>query len=157
MVDGEVYRQICALEYRYARLLDEDQLEAWPGLFEPAGVYRVVPRENFGRAPELAIMSCDGQGMMRDRVRSLREANVYNIHQPRHVVTNVELLGAEARVHEVACCYTVYQTDQEGTTRLYSVGQYLDLVAFGPDGPRFRRKLVVVDSFAIPNLLAIPL
>lgn len=156
MADG-AYAQICALEYRYARLLDEDKLEAWPGLFEPAGVYRVVPRENFGRAPELAIMSCDGQGMMRDRVCSLREANVFNIHQPRHVVSNVELLGVEGGVHEVACCYTVYQTDQEGATRLYSVGQYLDLVAFGPDGPRFRRKLVVVDSFAIPNLLAIPL
>lgn len=153
----EAYAAIQALEYRYARLLDEDQLEEWPGLFTERGVYKVIPRENRGREPELAVFFCDSRAMMQDRVRSLRQANVYNLHYPRHVVTNVEVLAAHGTEYDVAAAYTVYQTDLEGQTRLFSVGQYLDLITFAEGAPRFRQKIAICDTFSIPNLLAIPL
>jgi anthranilate 1,2-dioxygenase small subunit len=148
---------IAALQFRYARILDEDRLEEWPELFEERGVYKVIPRENRGRDPELAILFCDGRAMMLDRVRSLRQANIYNLHYPRHVISNVEVLSRSGNACEVAAVYTVYQTDLEGQTRLFSVGEYRDVVAFGDDGPRFREKIAVCDTFSIPNLLAIPL
>ncbi len=154
---GQVYAAICALEYRYARLLDDDRLEEWPDLFVERGVYKVIPRENMSRQPPLPIFFCDGRAMMVDRVRSLREANVYNLHYARHVVTNIEILGVREDAVEVAACYTVYQTDLEGQTRLFSVGQYRDIVDIGGEVPRFREKMAVVDTFNIPNLLAIPL
>ena len=44
---------IRALEYRYARLLDEDRLEEWPDLFVERGGYKVIPRENLDRQPAL--------------------------------------------------------------------------------------------------------
>ena len=69
--------------------------------------------------------------MMVDRVKSLREANVYNLHYSRHVVSNIEILSARDDTFEVAACYTVYQTDLEGQTRLFSVGQYRDVIANG--------------------------
>ena len=109
------------------------------------------------REPPLPIFFCDGRAMMVDRVRSLREANVYNLHHARHVVTNIEILAAREDGVEVAACYTVYQTDLEGQTRLFSVGQYRDVVDIGGDIPRFREKIAVVDTFNIPNLLAMPL
>jgi anthranilate 1,2-dioxygenase small subunit len=127
---SEAYDAIRALEYRYARLLDEDRLEEWPNLFVERGVYKVIPRENLDRQPALPIFFCDSQAMMVDRVKSLREANV---------------------------CYTVYQTDLEGQTRLFSVGQYRDVIANGAGALRFREKIAVCDTFNIPNLLAIPL
>ena len=154
---GQVYAAICALEYRYARLLDDDRLEEWPDLFVERGVYKVIPRENMSRQPPLPIFFCDGRAMMVDRVRSLREANVYNLHYARHVVTNIEILGVREDGVEVAACYTVFQTDLEGQTRLFSVGQYRDIVDIGGEVPRFREKMAVVDTFNIPNLLAIPL
>jgi len=154
---GQTYAPICALEYRYARLLDDDRLEEWPDLFVERGVYKVIPRENMSREPPLPIFFCDGRAMMVDRVRSLREANVYNLHYARHVVTNIEILDMREDGVEVAACYTVYQTDLEGQTRLFSVGQYRDVVDIGGDMPRFREKIAVVDTFNIPNLLAIPL
>ena len=83
-VDAGAYADILALEYRYARILDDDRLEEWPELFVARGVYKVIPRENRGREPELASMFCDSQAMMLDRVRSLRQANIYNLHYPRH-------------------------------------------------------------------------
>ncbi|MBV8407550.1 MAG: aromatic-ring-hydroxylating dioxygenase subunit beta [Alphaproteobacteria bacterium] len=154
---SEAYGAICALEYRYARLLDDDRLEEWPNLFVERGVYKVIPRENLSRDPPLAIFFCDSRAMMQDRVRSLREANVYNLHYSRHVVSNIEVLSDRNGTFEVAACYTVYQTDLEGQTRLFGVGQYRDVIALADDELRFREKIAVCDTFNIPNLLAIPL
>lgn len=149
--------QICALQYRYARLLDADDLEAWPDLFVERGVYKVIPRENWDLEPCLPVMYCDGRDMMIDRVRSLREANVYNLHYPRHIITNVEVLGPSDDGYEVAAAYTVYQSDLEGQTRLYSVGAYRDVVTIEDGTALFREKIAVCDTFNIPNLLAIPI
>jgi anthranilate 1,2-dioxygenase small subunit len=157
IVTPEVYNAILGLEYRYARILDDDRLEEWPELFVEDGVYRVIPRENWDREPKLAILFCDSRAMMMDRIRSLRTANVYNLHYPLHVVTNVEVLAARGGEYEVAAAYTVYQTDLEGQTRLFSVGRYLDVITFAMREPLFREKIAIVDTFNIPNLLAIPL
>lgn len=154
---SQVYDDIRALQYRYARLLDEDRLEEWPDLFVERGIYKVIPRENIGRQPALPIMFCDSRAMMLDRVVSLRKANVYNLHYSRHVVSNIEILSARDDTVEVAACYTVYQTDLEGQTRLFSVGQYRDVIANGDGEFKFREKIAVCDTFNIPNLLAIPL
>jgi anthranilate 1,2-dioxygenase small subunit len=151
------YAAILSLEYRYAQILDDDRLEEWPDLFVDDGVYKVIPRENRGRPHELAIMFCDSRAMMVDRVHSLRQANIYNLHYPRHIVTNVEMLAQHGDQCDVAAAYTVYQTDLEGQTRLFSVGQYLDTVVLEGGRARFRRKIVICDTFSIPNLLAIPL
>src|SRR4051812_45333196 len=121
-VSPEIYHAILALEYRYARLLDDDRLEEWPELFVERGVYKVIPRENWHREPKLAILFCDSRAMMLDRVRSLRTANIYNIHYPRHVVSNVEVIAARGDEFDVAAAFTVYQTDLEGQTKLFSVG-----------------------------------
>lgn len=154
---SQAYDAIRALEYRYARLLDDDLLEEWPTLFAERGVYKVIPRENLSRQPALPILYCDGRGMMEDRVRSLRKANIYNLHYSRHVVSNIEILSSRDDGFEVAACYTVYQTDLEGQTRLFSVGQYRDVIADDGGEFRFREKIAVCDTFNIPNLLAIPL
>jgi len=153
----EIYNAILALEYRYARVLDEDRLEEWPELFVERGVYKVIPRENWHREPRLAILFCDSRAMMVDRIRSLRTANIYNLHYPRHIITNVEVLGARGDEYDVAAAYTVYQTDLEGQTKLFSVGQYLDVITFAGGSPLFSEKIAICDTFNIPNLLAIPL
>src|SRR3954463_6024239 len=102
------YDAIRALEYRYARLLDDDRLEEWPDLFVERGVYKVIPRENLDRQPALPIFFCDSRAMMQDRIKSLRQANVYNLHYARHVVSNIEILSEHDGSFEVAACYTVY-------------------------------------------------
>jgi anthranilate 1,2-dioxygenase small subunit len=155
-VNSQDLEAIRALEYRYARLLDDDRLEEWPTLFVERGVYKVIPRENLVREPPLPIFFCDSRAMMVDRIKSLREANVYNLHYSRHVVSNIEILSARDDTFEVAACYTVYQTDLEGQTRLFSVGQYRDVIANGGE-LKFQEKIAVCDTFNIPNLLAIPL
>jgi anthranilate 1,2-dioxygenase small subunit len=155
--DLGLHHAVEQLEYRYARVLDAIELEAWVDLFAEECRYKILPRENHQRGLPLGLINCDSKGMLRDRVRSLREANIYNIHQPRRMIGNVEILDARDGVLEVVANYTAYQTDAEGVTRLFSVGQYRDTIVTEAGTLKFREKLVLLDTFSVPNLLAIPL
>ncbi|MEZ5651678.1 MAG: aromatic-ring-hydroxylating dioxygenase subunit beta [Burkholderiaceae bacterium] len=153
-----VLREIEQLQYAYARCLDDDALELWPDMFAPDRCrYEVIPRENLAIEPPLAILFCDSPGMLRDRVRSLREANVYNLHYPRRQITNVEIVEETADGFAVRANYVLYQTTLEGKTSLYSVGHYRDRIVDVDGNWRFREKRVIVDTFSIPHLLAVPL
>ncbi|MEZ5659788.1 MAG: aromatic-ring-hydroxylating dioxygenase subunit beta [Burkholderiaceae bacterium] len=156
--NDKVLREIEQLQYAYARCLDDDHLERWPGMFAPDRCrYEVIPRENLQIDPPLAILMCDSPGMLHDRVRSLRQANVYNLHYPRRQITNVEIVGESADGFSVRANYVLFQTTLEGRTELYSVGHYRDRVVSIDGDWRFREKRVIVDTFSIPHLLAVPL
>jgi len=53
--------------------------------------------------------------------------------------------------------FAVFQTDQEGATRLFATGLYRDRLELAGDGLKIRDKLVLLDTFAVPTLLATPL
>ena len=53
--------------------------------------------------------------------------------------------------------FAVYQTDQEGETRLFATGLYRDRLEICGPRLRIRDKLVLLDTFAIPSLLSTPL
>ena len=153
----EVERAITALLHRYARVLDTDRLEEWPQLFTDDGVYKVLPRENAMQNLPLALNLCLGRNSMFDRVRSLREANIYNEHYPRHLVSNIQVLAEDNGIYQVSALYVVYQTDLEGHTRLFSTGEYQDRIVFRNGVPQFLARIALCDTFSIPNLLAIPI
>jgi len=154
---GEQYGWVLALEYAYARCIADNALESWPALFTEPCLYKVLPRENRELDMPLGLMMCESRGMLEDRVRSLREANIYNIHYPLLQISNVEILGQDRGTLEVRASYAAYQTNQDGETRVYSAGQYFDKIVFEDGQPRFREKIVVLDTFNVPNLLAVPL
>ena len=137
----------------YGALIDAARYDEWLGLFAGECRYQIIPRENFDRGLPAAVVFCDSRAVLEDRIRALREANKYNIHTDRHVIGLPRLNNdglAEAP-------FAVYQTDQEGETRLFATGLYRDrLEAVGPR-LKFRDKLILLDTFAIPSLLATPL
>jgi anthranilate 1,2-dioxygenase small subunit len=53
--------------------------------------------------------------------------------------------------------FAVYQTEQEGDTRLFATGVYRDRLERSGDELKISEKLVLVDSFAVQSLLATPL
>jgi len=156
-VSGAAYPAVVALEYAYGRCIAENRLEEWPEFFAEPCLYRVVPRENDELGFPLSIMMCDSRGMLQDRVRSLREANIYNIHYPLYQISNIEVVGEDGGTLDVRAIYAAFQTDREGHTKVFSVGRYRDKVVFVNGQPRFREKVVVLDTFNVPNLLAVPL
>jgi anthranilate 1,2-dioxygenase small subunit len=138
----------------YGALLDVAKYDEWLDLFAEECRYQIVPRENFDRGLPAALVFCDSRAMLEDRIRALREANKYNIHTDRHVIGLPRILDGDLLAEAP---FVVYQTDQEGETRLFATGLYrARLEAVGP-GLKIRDNLVLLDTFAIPSLLATPL
>ncbi len=119
--------------------------------------YKVVSRENYDRDLPAALIFCDSRAMLEDRIRALREANKYNIHTDRHIIGLPRIFKPDADEVLIEAPFAIYQTDQEGETRLFATGLYRDRLQPGKGGLRIRDKLVLLDTFAVPTLLATPL
>jgi anthranilate 1,2-dioxygenase small subunit len=156
MITVETRLQINEMLNAYAHVLDDDRLEEWPDFFAEEGIYKIVPRENRKQGLPGVLILCNGRNMMHDRIKVLREANEFNIHTDRHILGLPVLSQADGGIRAISS-YALYQTDQEGESRLFSVGRYEDLIHIETGRPSFRERTVVVDTYAIPNLLATPI
>ena len=142
---------------KYGALLDAEKYDEWLDLFAAECRYNVMPRENYDRGLPAALIFCDSRAMLEDRIRALREANKFNIHTDRHLIGLPRIIGSEADRLDIEAPFAVYQTDQEGETRLFATGLYRDRLAVGQNGLKIRDKLILLDTFAVPSLLATPL
>ena len=145
---------VCDMLAEYGALIDMAKFDEWLDLFAEECRYQIIPRENFDRGLPAGLVFCDSRAMLEDRIRALREANKYNIHTDRHVI-------GLPRVFEdglaLEAPFAVFQTDQEGETRLFATGLYRDRLAPAGQRLKIRDKLVLLDTFAVPSLLATPL
>jgi len=158
MLPLELERRVRDLQDRYLRVIDDDLLEQWPGLFTPDGLYTVTTRENHARGLPLALMSCRGQGMMQDRVTGLRKINVYEPHRYHHQVSGLQCEQPENGVVRCVSGFLVVRTMHTGGTSIFATGVYHDLIVEGEDGElRFRERLAITDSRQTDTLLVIPL
>src|SRR5438874_8659970 len=105
---------------RYVDALDDDELEAWPELFLEDGQYRVLSRENVALGLPAPLMYYYSRGMMRDRVRALREALTYQPTYPRHILSTARLAMNEAGEVHAGAGFSLYHTTEEGVTQLFS-------------------------------------
>lgn len=156
-MNGEQRRAIEDLIADYAEYIDSDRLEDWLDFFVEDCVYKIIPKENVDQRLPLTLMLCENKNMLRDRIASLREANIYNIHTDRHIVSGIRIRGESGGAFEVSANYAVFQTNQEGATWVFSVGVYRDKIVFEDDVPKFKEKVVIVDTASIPTLLSTPL
>lgn len=148
---------IQALLAEYGGLLDLGRYDDWLALFAAECCYAVVPRENQDAGLPVALILCDSRAMLDDRIMALRQANKYNLHTSRHLIGLPRIVAADACRIEIEAPFAVYQTDQEGETRLFATGLYRDRIDRAGEELRFAEKLVLLDTFAVPTLLATPL
>ena len=142
-----------SLMAEYGMALDEDRLEDWVELFDEDCDYRVVTRENVEQGLPNVLMWCDNKNMLRDRVESYRHVNEYNLHYDRHVIGPLRMLGDST----FETSYSLFQTDLEGNSRLFSVGRYRVEAVMKDGVAKLKTVLVVADTGTIPSLLATPI
>ena len=94
-MDIELKLKVEDLNGRYAQAIDDGKLEAWPDFFIEHGRYRITTAANFERGQPLGMIYATSRAMLRDRVRSLREANVYEAQRYRHVIGVPLIASAE--------------------------------------------------------------
>jgi anthranilate 1,2-dioxygenase small subunit len=152
------HRAVENLLFEWARAIDEDRVEAIADLLLPGGRYTVQSRFNHDRGLPMAIIDARSPAQLRDRIKSMRVANIYEPHHYRHILSGVQIVGEADGVLQVRSNYLVVRTmSLDGDMAIFSTGQCQDEVVITPEGPRFRQRLFLYDSRIIETLLVIPL
>jgi len=141
----------------YGALIDAGDWNAWLDLFAAVCRYQIIPRENADLGLPAGLVFCDSRAVLEDRIMALREANKYNIHWDRHMIGLPRVLEDAGVEVSVEASFAVFQSDQEGGSRLFATGLYRDRIIGEGEGLKFRDKTVLLDTFAVPSLLATPL
>jgi len=151
--------QVERLNYDYADTLNQRRYAEWPDFFaQDRCDYRVVSRENHDAGLPAPLMGCYSHGMIKDRVTMLvKETLTYRKMYLRHAITNVRADQDADGSIAASANFTVMQSDPEGNASLYMVGCYRDRIEPLDGQLRFRSRLVIVDSFSIDTMLAVPL
>jgi 3-phenylpropionate/cinnamic acid dioxygenase small subunit len=146
-----------SLNARYAQAIDDNKLEAWPDFFIAQGRYRITTAENVERGLPLGLIHATSRAMLRDRVRSLRDANVYEAQRYRHLLGTPLIEGSGEGAVNAQTSFMVARIMHTGETMLFATGRYQDHIVRDGEQWRFAEKLVILDSRLIDTLLAIPL
>jgi anthranilate 1,2-dioxygenase small subunit len=157
MTANAIRQRIEDFIHDYAHCIDDDRLEEWPEFFTESCRYQIIDRENHGRGSVVGVMTCDSQGMLRDRILALRDANIYEPHVYRHLISAIRIQDQTDGEWAVQTSYAVIRTMQEGEISVFSSGKYLDRIVMEDDQLRFRERLVICDSIRIDTLIVIPI
>jgi 3-phenylpropionate/cinnamic acid dioxygenase small subunit len=154
-VSSAAREAVADLHARYAHALDADRLEDWPGFFTENGRYRIATAENEERGLPLPVLSCEGRAMMRDRIQSLRHANIYEPQRYRHLISSVLLEAIDQQTIRSSANFLVVRVMQDGASLLFASGRYVDRIALKE--MQYEERVVICDSRRFDTLLAIPL
>jgi anthranilate 1,2-dioxygenase small subunit len=149
--------RVVRLNADYARAIDDDRLEDWPGFFTEKCLYKITSADNHRRGLEAGVIYADTKNMLRDRVAALREANVYERQTYRHLIGLPALVGTEGELTRAETPFLVVRIMRDGTMDLFATGRYLDALTDDGGALRLRERVVVCDSSRFDTLLAIPL
>ncbi|MBU3651877.1 MAG: anthranilate 1,2-dioxygenase [Limnohabitans sp.] len=125
----------------------------------PDGRYTVTSRFNHDRGLPMAIIDAHSAAQLRDRIKSMRLANIYQPQSYRHVISGIQVIGQEASGWlQVRSCFAVVRTmELMGDSMLFASGECHDLIDLQGPEPRFAQRRLVYDSRAVETLMVIPL
>jgi anthranilate 1,2-dioxygenase small subunit len=152
----EMQLEVENLHARYVHALDAGRLEEWPDFFTENGVYRIATAENEERGLPLPVLFADSRAMLRDRVQSLRHANIYEPQRYRHLVSSTLITPLDSGRVKSTSNFLVIRVMESGDTMLFASGRYVDRIVLSPQ-PLYEERVVICDSRRFDTLLAIPL
>jgi len=104
-------------------------------------------------------MDAHSPAQLRDRIKSMRLANIYEPQHCRHIVSGVQIVGGDAQGGlQVRSNFLVVRTmGLDGDMKLFATGQCEDLVDVTGAQPLFARRHFKLDSRLVETLMVIPL
>ena len=156
-MDITLHFKVQDLNARYVQAIDDNKLEAWPDFFVEQGRYRITTAENVERGLPLGMIYATSRAMLRDRVRSLRDANVYEAQRYRHMIAPPVIERGEGGLVHAQTSFMVVRIMHTGETMMFVTGRYQDRIVFNDGAAHFAEKIVILDSRLVDTLLAIPL
>jgi anthranilate 1,2-dioxygenase small subunit len=156
MQDIELRQRLCALQDEYITTLDTASLDAWPEMFVEDCRYEIIPKENVDMGLPAPLMLCEGKGMLRDRVVSLLNANIYSPQIYRHFVSGLQFRRQHDGCIDAHWSYLVINTSMIGESVVYQTGRYHDVVVEHEGRLLYKAKRCIYDTSRVQTLLAIP-
>lgn len=143
----------------WAHAIDQDRVEDIAALMRPDGRYTVTSRFNHNRGLPMAIIDAHSAAQLRDRIKSMRLANIYQPQSYRHVISGIQVMGQEASgLLQVRSSFAVVRTlELLGDSMLFASGECHDLIDLQGPQPRFAQRRMVYDSRAVETLMVIPI
>jgi anthranilate 1,2-dioxygenase small subunit len=143
----------------WAHAIDQDRVEDIAALMRPDGRYTVTSRFNHDRGLPMAIIDAHSAAQLRDRIKSMRLANIYQPQSYRHVISGVQVMGQDTSgLLQVRSSFVVVRTmELMGDSMLFASGESHDLIDLEGPAPRFVQRRMIFDSRAVETLMVIPL
>jgi anthranilate 1,2-dioxygenase small subunit len=157
IIPPETLAELRYFQDEYIAAIDDDRLEDWPGFFLEDALYEIIPRENEAMGLPAPLLRCENAAMMRDRVASLRHANIFEQPSYRHFLSAMIVTGADEAGIRLRTNYCVLNTNVEGSSAVYQTGIYRDVIRRTEAGWRFAEKRVIYDTSRVQTLLAYPI
>ncbi len=144
--------------FDYADCLNEKRYGDFPSFFQEDNChYEVQSKENEDLGLTTPIMGCYSHGMIRDRVAQLVDNTLtYRRLNLRHFISNIRIDDDKTGIN-LKANFQVMQSDLEGVSELYLVGRYEDKLVLNHNELKLISKRAILDSFSVPNMLAVPI
>jgi 3-phenylpropionate/cinnamic acid dioxygenase small subunit len=157
VVDQGIRLRVHDLIAHYVDVIDQDRLEEWPALFAERCRYLITNAESYEEGLPHGVIYADSRGMLRDRVSSLREANIYEAQRYRHLIGPIWVEADSATTVRARSHFLVVRIMQSGDSNVFATGVYYDRIDISQIPYQFIERIVVTDSHKVDTLLAIPL
>lgn len=149
--------EIQGLLDHYVAVIDNDRLEQWPDFFVHECLYEIIPRENEDAGLPAPVMRCENKRMLRDRVTSLRNANIFAPQAYRHFLSGLEVVSETAHTATFSASYLVINSNQIGQSLVYQTGRYAARIARVGDDWKFVSLRCIYETSRVQTLLALPI
>ena len=155
--EDQVFRLIGAAQAAYARCIDDHGAQGWPDFFDTQCLYVVTTADNHRRGLAAGLIYADSQGMLKDRISALNDANIYERHSYRHILGQPAIGTIDSDLVAVETAFLVARIMRTGETTIFASGRYLDVYRVNGEQVLLRERIVVCDSNRIDTLMALPL
>lgn len=146
-----------AVNAAYIRCIDTGALESWPDFFLDDCLYKVTTAENHKAGFAAGVIYADSKAMLSDRILALRQANVYEKQNYRHIVGLPNVIKNGGDTAECETPFIVVRIMHDGQTDVFATGVYLDTLRDKGGALKFEQRVVVCDSSRFDTLVALPL
>jgi 3-phenylpropionate/cinnamic acid dioxygenase small subunit len=154
-VSADVRFSIMDLYSTYTTALDEGRYRDWAECFSAHAEYRLTTKENHERGLPIAIIFCEGKGMIEDRAFTTAETTISQPRALRHIVSGITV-QADGEGYRVGADFLILQTMLDRMTEVVMSGRYIDRVVVDGERFLFESRVCVTDTLLYPTSVVAP-
>jgi len=154
-ISADVRFGIMDLYAEYTAALDEGRYQDWADCFSIDAEYRLTTKENHERGLPIAIIYCDGKGMIDDRAFTTSETTISQPRALRHIVSGIKV-SADGDGYRVRADFLILQTMLDRMTEIVMSGCYIDRVVVDAGRFLFESRVCVTDTLLYPTSVVAP-